>query len=190
MTMLPPSLRFIQMALGLGACLGLASAHSGTRGSLAEADLIGVKTGRQQLLDNGDGTLTDRTAQITWMRCSLGQRWDEWLRTCQGNPLSMSLDQARRAVQQVNQSATFHQDWRLPSLTEMARITSSRSNPDGVRISQRDFPATPANFFWTSSAKASGDYEPLWYAMSFGYEGLKAVPADSKLFVRLVRYGN
>lgn len=188
--MATPSLRFIQMALGLGACLGLASAHSGTRGSLAEDGLFSVMAESQQLLDNADGTLTDRTAQITWMRCSLGQRWDESLKTCQGNAQSMNLDQARRAVQQVNQSATFHQDWRLPSLTEIARITSSRSNPDGVRISRRDFPATPASFFWTSSAKASRDYEPLWYAMSFGSEGLKAVPADSKLFVRLVRYGN
>jgi hypothetical protein len=184
------SLHLKQAALGLAVLLSLAGAQAGAQHKPLEAGLIAVKMNENRFIDNADGTLTDRAAQITWKRCSLGQQWDEALTSCKGRALALSLDQAREAVQQINQSESFHQDWRLPSLTELARIASSSLNPEGVRISRENFPGTPASFFWTSSAKASGGYEPLWYAMSFGHEGLKAVPSDSKLFVRLVRYGN
>ena len=183
-------LQWKQVALGLGVFFSLAGAQAGAQHKLLETSLISVSTNENRFVDNADGTLTDRNAQITWKRCSLGQRWDEVLSRCKGQALALSLDQAREAVQQINQVEPFHQDWRLPSLTELARIASSSLNPDGVRISQENFPGTPASFFWTNSARASGSYEPLWYAMSFGQEGLRAVPADSKLFVRLVRYGN
>lgn len=143
-----------------------------------------------RFFDNDDGTVTDRAAQITWMRCSLGQHWDKALSACQGKAVALSLDQARDAVQNVNRTEGFYQDWRLPSLTELARISNGKVDSNRARISEESFPGTPAAFFWTSSARASGGYEPLWYALSFGSEGLTAMSADNKLFVRLVRTGN
>ncbi|MEY2777888.1 MAG: hypothetical protein RLY30_1986 [Pseudomonadota bacterium] len=161
------------VALGLGALMALTSANAESR-----------------FFDNDDGTLTDRAAQITWMRCSLGQHWDKASSACQGKAVALSLDQAREAVQYENRKKGFYQDWRLPSLTELARIANGKADLNGARISEESFPGTPAAFFWTSSAKASSGYEPLWFALSFGSEGLTAVSADNKFYVRLVRTGN
>jgi hypothetical protein len=145
-----------------------------------------------RFVQNLDGTVTDHQALVTWMQCAIGQTWSQSERECKGSALALTLEQARKAAQEVNHSETFHQDWRLPSLTELARITTSTqaSGANSPRTNLQYFPNTPASFFWTSSAKASGGYEPLWYTISFGPEGLRAVSANSVNFARLVRSGN
>lgn len=186
-------LRRMVLVWGVLGCATLANASTGHKESITSVQpAIGPASAASgfRFIDNRDGTITDRSAQITWMKCIFGQRWSEPSGRCTGNALTLNMSEAREAIQRFNASESFHQDWRLPSLTELARIASSHPNLEGSRINAQDFPGTPPGFFWTGSAKASGGYEPLWYAISFGQEGFRAVSAESKLFVRLVRQGN
>jgi hypothetical protein len=185
--------RRMVLALGILGCTTLASAsnvHKDLTARVQPASGPVSEVGEFRFIDNKDGTITDRSAQITWMRCMLGQRWSESLGRCSGNALILNRSEATEAIQRLNATESFYQDWRLPSLTELARIASKQPNLEGSRINGQDFPGTPPDFFWTGTARASGGYEPFWYAISFGQEGLKAVSAESKLFVRLVRQGN
>ncbi len=44
--------------------------------------------------DNGDGTVTDPTTGLVWMRCSMGQVWDGDGTTCTGTAKTYTFDTA------------------------------------------------------------------------------------------------
>ena len=67
-----------------------------------------------QFRDNGDGTITDTEAGLTWFRCTVGQRWSG--DTCEGQPILMSHKEARRAAEGF--SYANRTNWRLPSPQE------------------------------------------------------------------------
>ncbi len=139
--------------------------------------------------DNGDGTVTDRSSQKTWMRCLAGQQWDEKRRDCSGQALPLNWMDAQSYAEQVNQDGVFFFDnWRLPNIVELASIVErSCRNP---RTNLTVFPGTPAAFFWSgTSARAPGKFEPDAFAMDFGPEGLRSMSTAAPLFVRLVRPG-
>ena len=142
-----------------------------------------------QFHDNGDGTVTDRRFQKTWMRCVAGQQWDAKQRACFGEGLLLNWTDARSYAEQVNQGGVFFFDnWRLPNIVELASIVErSCRNP---RTNLTIFPGTPAAFFWSgTSARAPGKFEPDAFAMDFGPEGLRSMSTAAPLFVRLVRPG-
>jgi hypothetical protein len=134
--------------------------------------------------DQGDGTITDKSTGLSWMVCSLGQTWKN--NTCLNNPQGLSYEDAKLAVQKVNEDPKyFYSDWKLPSLKEMAFITDMRcKNP---RINLSVFPNTPSNLFWTSSTKLVEGPELQAYAMHFGEGGLVLSNLNQKYYVRLVR---
>jgi len=75
--------------------------------------------------DNNNGTITDIKTNLVWMRCSLGQTWDE--KTCTGNATEFTWEQA------TQQRANFagHTDWRLPTINELQTLTyCSTGKPD------------------------------------------------------------
>jgi Protein of unknown function (DUF1566) len=127
--------------------------------------------------DNGDGTVSDRRAALTWMRCAVGQTWAQ--ARCTGTATRMTRNEASREMETFNRSGRqFHDDWRVPSLTELAYIAAN-----GL------FPDTPADFFWTSTARRTGGIDLEYYALSFGADGIKSSDADATHHLRLVRTG-
>ena len=75
----------------------------------------------ERFQDNGDGTVTDRTNQLMWMRCSVGQTWADG--TCSGTPDLRDWASAIDYAEEVNRSGTFfYTDWRIPKLPELASI--------------------------------------------------------------------
>jgi hypothetical protein len=134
--------------------------------------------------EQGDGSVTDKSSGLTWMRCSLGQIWKN--NTCLNHPQGLDWENAKLAVQKINEDPKyFYSDWKLPSLKEMAFITDLRcKNP---RINLSIFPNTPANSFWTSTTKLVDGPELQAYAMNFGEGGLVLSNLNQKYYVRLVR---
>jgi len=134
--------------------------------------------------DNGDGTVTDTASGLMWMRCPLGQVWSDG--TCRGDAAQYDWPAAQAAAEEVNATGRhFFNDWRVPSLRELAMITERQcENP---RINLTIFPDTQATFVWTSTTRPGEGNEDVAYALSFGPEGVKHRPKAERYPVRLTR---
>ncbi len=144
--------------------------------------------------DNGDGTVTDPTTGLTWIRCAMGQTWDAGAKNCTGTASTYSWDQANGLTGSL--SFAGKTDWRLPNIRELTTIVDlSVSSPsiDGVI-----FPSTPpfttgspsltfGSNFWTSSALAPDP--SLGWIVDFYYGGTVAYHKTLTFYARLVRGG-
>lgn len=123
---------------------------------------------------NNDGTTTDNTTGLTWMRCSLGQTWDG--SSCTGSAASYSWQQALQAVLAINDGTSNadndgapgfadYTHWRLPNIAEASSIVEyCRVDSASGSINETVFPNTSTAGIWSSS--------PLTYAPS--YDGYRA----------------
>ena len=131
-----------------------------------------------------DGTVTDLRARLTWMRCAVGQDWTGG--TCVNEPQRYSWEEAKDAAQRVNAAGRyFYNDWRLPTLRELATITEL--NCRDPRIDLSVFPQTQADFYWSASTKLIEGPELAAFAMSFGPQGFQQRKTQETSYVRLVR---
>lgn len=147
---------------------------------------IAEATPGERFEDNGDGTVTDHQTMLMWMRCAAGQAWVDG--ACSGKPDARSHDEAAAYAEQVNEEGDyFFNDWRMPSLPELASIAERHcSDP---RIDLAVFPATPSEYFWSRTARPSAsEGKTLRYALSFGAEGVGFMPPEEANYVRLVRH--
>ena len=82
---------------------------------------------------HADGTVIDTKTNLMWQRCSQGQRWTG--SSCEGNPSTMTLDEAYASkVQQApwhalwsNKSQAWpsfagYNDWRMPTIEELRSL--------------------------------------------------------------------
>jgi len=131
--------------------------------------------------DNGDGSVTDPTTALTWMRCSMGQTWNG--STCTGAASAYTWSQAVAMTGTVSFAGNGY--WRLPDIRELQTIVDwSRSEPP---IDPTAFPNTPVSSFWSASAYA-GDSGSAWVdGFDVGYA--TGVSKSSAYPVRLVRAG-
>jgi Protein of unknown function (DUF1566) len=136
--------------------------------------------------DNGDGTVSDTVSMLMWMKCPSGQEWRN--ERCIGKADAYGWADAKAHAAQVSRSATaFFDDWRLPSLRELATITDRGCrNP---RTNVDVFPDTPAAPFWSSTARPGEQAGERVLALSFGAEGVLLARKDERLHLRLVRTG-
>ena len=131
-----------------------------------------------------DGTVTDVRAKLTWMRCALGQEWQTG--TCVSEPVRYSWEDAKEAAQRINAAGRyFYNDWRLPTLRELATITELHCRDPRIDLSV--FPRTRADFYWSASTKLVEGPELVAFAMSFGPQGFRQRRTLEASFVRLVR---
>jgi hypothetical protein len=136
--------------------------------------------------DNGDGTVTDVESKLMWMRCSSGQQRQG--KRCVGAAGVYGWAEAQRHADTINlDGAAFFNDWRLPSLRELATITDRGcKNP---RTSLLVFPGTPAAPYWSSTPRPGESVGERVLALSFGAEGVMLARKDERFHVRLVRTG-
>ena len=124
-------------------------------------DSITPTTPDNRFSDNGDGTVTDKTTNLIWMRCALGQTWDG--STCTGSATTYTWQQALQEAEGYTFAGSS--GWRVPSIKELASIVElSCYNP---AINQEVFPHTPSDWFWTASPYAPNSYDA--WIVSFGY---------------------
>jgi hypothetical protein len=135
-----------------------------------------------EFVDNNDGTATDVSLGLVWMRCSLGQTWSD--ETCSGDASELTWQQALQTAHGYQYADQL--GWRVPNMKELASLTERSC----VRpaINQVFFPNTSSDNYWTSTPSVS-DPQRAWVIAFFNSSNsLK----DKNLFVftRLVRTAN
>jgi hypothetical protein len=132
-----------------------------------------------KFVDNSNGTATDVSLGLVWMRCSLGQTWAN--ETCNGNASELTWQQALQAAHGYEYAEQL--GWRVPNMKELASLTERSC----VRpaINEFFFPNTSSDDYWTSTPSVV-DPKRAWVIAFFNSSNsLK----DKRLFVftRLVR---
>jgi hypothetical protein len=98
--------------------------------------------------------VTDSKTGLIWRRCSEGQTWSG--STCTGTAANYTHEQA--LAQAKAQTGTA--GWRLPNVKELTSIADkTRISP---AIDPAAFPATPSEWYWSSTPYA-GDSGYAWY---------------------------
>jgi hypothetical protein len=134
--------------------------------------------------DHLDGTVTDRSSKLMWMRCAAGQNWAG--DSCSGRPSTHDWQAAQAFAGDVNQRGSyFYKDWRVPKVRELATIVERECKDPRVNLTM--FPSTPAGFFWTASVRQGEGFASSAYALSFGDDGVGQLPKAMENYVRLVR---
>jgi hypothetical protein len=119
--------------------------------------------------------VTDNKTGLIWQRCSVGQAWSAGTAMCTGTAATYTHEAA------LNYAKT-QTGWRLPNVKELYSITDKTRSDPVVDVTA--FPATPSNWFWTSTPYA-GDPSYAWY-VSFG-NGSGSVFGGYRLNTYLVR---
>jgi len=130
---------------------------------------------------NNNGTASDNTTGLMWMRCSLGQEWDG--NTCSGTAAILSWADGLKAA--VGHEFAGYADWRLPNKNELESIVESRCFSPAINATV--FPVTPPAYFWSSSPYAPVA-EAAW-SVDFGYGAVNATVKSGFIHIRLVRDG-
>lgn len=138
-----------------------------------------ASTQTDEFVDNADGTATDETLGLIWMRCSLGQTWED--ETCIGDASELTWQQALQTAHGYEYAEQL--GWRVPNMKELASLTERSC----VRpaINELFFPNTSSDNYWTSTPSVV-DPERAWVIAFFNSSNsLK----DKRLFVftRLVK---
>lgn len=134
---------------------------------------------QEAFVDNADGTVTHSILRLTWMRCSVGQTWQNG--TCIGDASELSWQQALQFAHGYEYAGKS--GWRVPNIKELASLTERQC----VRpaINEILFPNTPSDDFWTSTPSVI-DPRRAWVVAFFNSSNSIK---DKQLFVftRLVR---
>jgi hypothetical protein len=134
--------------------------------------------------DNADGTVTDTTSKLMWVRCSDGQTWANG--QCGGTAAKHTWQSAQLLAAQVNRTGEFFfNDWRVPQLRELATLTERQcKNP---RINLAVFPQTPPASYWTASSRPNQNADGFAFALDFDVDGIRYADKQGAMHVRLVR---
>jgi hypothetical protein len=163
---------------GTGCGRGLVCEHGATKEcvdpvwaqwpmSNAQTDVAAGAPNPESYTDNSDGTVTDNVTSLVWQ---------------QSVPPGM-VTQAEALVYCASLSLAGHMDWRLPSYVELFSIVDpSTSNPS---VNGSVFPATPADYSWTSTLHA-GSSAYAW-AVDFTSGDPLSIVVSSAKYVRCVR---
>lgn len=162
----------------------LAPAQAAPEAGCTPDAAVSMPAGR--FVDHDDGTVTDRASKLMWMRCSVGQRWQAG--RCAGVPGAVTWREAQQHADDVNlDGVAQHNDWRLPSLRELASITARECT--GLRTNPAVFPGTAPAAYWSATPRAGDAVQPRVFTLGFGAEGVFAAGQNERHHLRLVRSG-
>ena len=84
---------------------------------------------------------------ITWLRCSVGQRWDYDTGKCVGKVVRLNHEEIKDAIAQADQQ--LGGSWRLPSVEELETLICGDCEPPKTRT--KYFPDIQREAYWTGS---------------------------------------
>lgn len=116
--------------------------------------------GKNQFVDNGDGTVTDKATGLTWMKVDSGHLGA-------GHNKNGSMNWLEALDFSENLTYAGYSDWRLPNAKELQSIVDYSRSPDATGTAAIDpiFEATPLlnenkqkdfGFYWTSTTHLDG----------------------------------
>ncbi|MDG2405254.1 MAG: DUF1566 domain-containing protein, partial [Paracoccaceae bacterium] len=138
-----------------------------------------ASAGPPRLLHKGP-IAVDLLAKLEWMRCSVGQFWQD--ETCQGEALKLVLAQVPEVVARFE--TLDEGGWRLPTRDELESLVYENDMPPMIKV--ETFPETVAEAYWTSESNffnAKNHWVVNFYT---GYSYGRVFPNQPQ-HVRLVR---
>ncbi|MFT5814628.1 MAG: hypothetical protein ACI9VT_002389 [Psychroserpens sp.] len=134
---------------------------------------------------NDDGTLIiDSKTGLSWMRCSVGQSWDEDTSSCTGTATRHSWPGALSVAKNVTFAG--ESDWRVPNIKALNSIVELACYSPA--INETYFPNTVTYYYWSSSYNAYSSSYAWNVEFSHGSDDRDTLKYNN-LFVRLVRGG-
>jgi len=130
---------------------------------------------------NANGTVVDKNTALTWMRCALGQTWEN--NNCAGSAQGYFWSDALQAAE----SAVFagKNDWRLPNQKELQTLVENRCYSPAINLAA--FPNATGYGYWSSSPVS---YPFGIYAWIVNFDdGYDEWGSGDDYYVRLVRSG-
>ncbi len=127
-----------------------------------------------------NGTVVDKITGLIWMRCALGQTWNNTI--CTGSAEKYIWEDVLLTVKSIK-FAGFN-DWRLPNQKELQSLIESRCDDPSINV--KAFPNASDELFWSSSPYESTGY--AWIAnFSNGYGYTGNYNGTSSYAIRLLR---
>lgn len=108
---------------------------------------IPATTPTSQFTVHNDGTVTDTATRLMWMRCSLGQTWNN--ETCEDDAKEYNW-QGALEVAANNHNFSTYDDWRLPNIKELVSIIEESCTIPAINLTI--FPNTSGESnYWSST---------------------------------------
>lgn len=184
----------------LGVSFTGAITNSGAGQSRAERETVNSKLKQCErnvnLVDNRDGTISDRSTKLMWQKCSLGEKYDADTNLCMlyamasnGFNINERLRLFNREQEFLNRysrdrgGSSYYSDWRIPSITEIKTLLKEPCAQDPTYYHSSVFEATKEDRYITGSLNNSG--ESLFLDFKSGQ--IKTDISESSGYVRLVR---
>ena len=143
-----------------------------------------ASTSNSQLIDNGNGTITDLKTGLMWKQCLEGVSGS----SCEtGLPDTFTWQQALQQPGLVNNAGGFagYTDWRLPNVKELVSLVEEQCYTPAINSDR--FPNTPSSGVWSGSPYALYA-DSAWY-VNFNYGDSGAYFRNSNYAGRWVRSG-
>lgn len=126
--------------------------------------------------------VTDKRTGLIWKRCSEGQSWSG--STCTGKA-TIHTHEAALALAKAANTSDSPSGWRLPNVKELASLADKGCQSPA--IDSTAFPATPSEWYWTSSPYV-GNSSYAWFVFFYwGHVSSGSNRSGSSVHVRLVR---
>ena len=142
--------------------------------------------------------VTDTKTNLTWMRCSYGQEWED--STCAGEAKEINYNQSTAYAKTVNINGL--KGWRIPTLKELKSIVycsthkpkewndtgkDCEGNYERPTILKRAFPNTRDEAYWTTNLPDPKDNNRVSVIYFYFGSELAGVKNHKHGFLRLVR---
>jgi len=135
-------------------------------------------------INNEDSFVVDIVTGLAWSRCLVGQTWDSTSKTCTGEPLNLTWQEA---LQQADELVLDNRtDWRLPNIKELATIVERKCVAPAKNLEV--FPGAPEDGYWSSTPNTSASAMTEAWAIGFYNGRIDSKEKLSDFYVRMVRY--
>lgn len=133
---------------------------------------------------NSDGTVLDKTTNLLWSRCLVGQSWDSSSSSCTGTAQQLNWSEA--LLESKRNNLAGYSTWRLPNAKEVLTLIE-RSCVDPA-INLVAFPASNSENIWTGTTVVNQPGRAWAIAMYSGKNNTKE--KNIRLYVRYVRFSD
>ena len=146
--------------------------------------LFAMQAEAAKLVNNGNGTVTDKDTGLMWQKCSVGQNSDG---ACRGTASEFNWFQANGSACKAIRIGGYS-DWRLPSKDELATIVDKSATQPGPTIRASYFPGTIKAGYWSSTPDDAKPDVAWLVDFTKGFV-IPAVNKKNHWYVRCVRAG-